>query len=507
MDCYRTISESCPQPQATAFACPAKAMGPAQRQRCAVEVLGGARPVSQIARQQAVSRKFLYQQAAKAEDALQDAFSPKPPDQEKVLFYLPVTKSWIEQLILGLALYCHSPVRGAVELLESLFDWPVAVGTVQEILHRAMLRARPYNTQQDLSGVRIGAHDELFQSGEPVLVGADVDSTYCYLLSLEDQRDGDTWALWLMELQDRGFDPEATIGDAGSGLRAGQALALPNTPCRGDVFHALKTVQPMVTFLENRAHDAITARTKLEAKRDKKRRRGEYTHSESVRWGHARQAEAQAIALADDVATLATWLREDILSLAGPDHATRCALYDFVTTELRAREPLCPHRIGPVVRALENQRDDLLTFAAQLDEDLAELAAEFQCPVSTLRSLFHLQTLDAKDTRRWSRQTPFRQQLGHRFHAVSQALAELARLTTRASSIIENLNSRLRAYFFLRRHLGSDYLALLQFFLNHRPFLRSRRPERVGKTPAELLTGQAHPHWLELLGYTRFSRN
>ena len=79
--------------------------------------------------------------------------------------------------------------------------------------------------------------------------------------------------------------------------------------------------------------------------------------------------------------------------------------------------------------------------------------------------------------------------------------------TVRASSVIENLNSRLRSYFFLRRHLGPDYLALLQFFLNHRRFLRSERPERVGKSPAELLTGQAHPHWLEMLGYTRFSRN
>jgi len=77
----------------------------------------------------------------------------------------------------------------------------------------------------------------------------------------------------------------------------------------------------------------------------------------------------------------------------------------------------------------------------------------------------------------------------------------------RASSVIENLNSRLRGYFFLRRHLGPDYLALLQFFLNHRRFLRSEHAERVGKSPAELLTGQSHPHWLEMLGYTRFTRN
>jgi hypothetical protein len=58
----------------------------------------------------------------------------------------------------------------------------------------------------------------------------------------------------------------------------------------------------------------------------------------------------------------------------------------------------------------------------------------------------------------------------------------------------------------LRRELGSGYLSLLQFFLNHRRLGRREHAERVGKSPAELLTGQSHPHWLELLGYQRFQR-
>jgi len=43
--------------------------------------------------------------------------------------------------------------------------------------------------------------------------------------------------------------------------------------------------------------------------------------------------------------------------------------------------------------------------------------------------------------------------------AVRQALQQ----TPRASSLVENLNSRLRNYFFLRRQLGSQYLDLLRF--------------------------------------------
>ena len=79
--------------------------------------------------------------------------------------------------------------------------------------------------------------------------------------------------------------------------------------------------------------------------------------------------------------------------------------------------------------------------------------------------------------------------------------------TPRSSSLVENLNSRLRNYFTLRRHLGSAYLDLLRFFLNHRRFMRSEHAERVGKSPAELLNGSEHAHWLGLLGFERFSQD
>jgi hypothetical protein len=78
--------------------------------------------------------------------------------------------------------------------------------------------------------------------------------------------------------------------------------------------------------------------------------------------------------------------------------------------------------------------------------------------------------------------------------------------TPRSSSVVENLNSRLRNYFFLRREIGNGYLDLLRFFLNHHRFLRSECPGRVGKSPAELLSGRSHAHWLELLGFRRFLR-
>ena len=487
--------------------CPAKAMGPAQRQDLALRALAGAEPICRLAAQHEVSRKFVSRQVGSAQAALDEAFAPQPNATEQVLFYLPVTKTWLEQAILGLTLGCHSSLRGVSEFCRDVLDFPVSVGKVHNVLQRAVGRARSYNARQDLSAVRIGAHDEIFQSRRPVLVGADVDSTYCYLLSLEEHRDADTWGVRLLELRDQGFAPKATIADAGRGMRAGQALALPEVSCRGDVFHALQQSQSLVRLLENRAYEAIAARDEWERQKARRQWRGLRTSELSPRIASARRVENDAVALAADVAVLVDWLRRDILSLAGPDHATRCELFDFVVDELRRRATLGPPRIGAVARALSNQRDDLLAFAAQLDEDLAALALQWQLPVATLREMFNTVVLDQEHPTRWTREAALRDRLGGRFEAIRVAVAALAEQTVRASSVIENLNSRLRSYFFLRRHLGPDYLALLQFFLNHRCFPRSERAERIGKSPTELLTCQPHPHWLEMLGYQRFRRN
>jgi hypothetical protein len=195
------------------------------------------------------------------------------------------------------------------------------------------------------------------------------------------------------------------------------------------------------------------------------------------------------------------------LAVNALNYADRRVLYDFIVAELRQRNNLCPHRIDPVCRLLENQRDHLLAFALALDDDVHALARQFQVSAAVVREVLAVVTLSTRNPQHWQREGVLRRQLGRRFYLLEKAVRELVHTTVRASSIIENLNSRLRAYFFLRRHLGPDYLALLQFFLNHRRFLRSEHPERVGRSPAELLTGQAHPHWLEMLGYQQFSRN
>ena len=77
------------------------------------------------------------------------------------------------------------------------------------------------------------------------------------------------------------------------------------------------------------------------ARRYDKRGRAESIRGARRRLYLARDSSDLAITLADDVALLMRWLRHDILTVAGPSHAERCALYDFVVAELKSRVPLC----------------------------------------------------------------------------------------------------------------------------------------------------------------------
>jgi len=468
------------------------------RKNLAIQALARSETVSDLAARHGVSRKFVYQQTHKAVAALNDAFSPATPDDE-VLFELAVTKAWLRQVIVGLTLICHSSYRGVVEFLRDLLGLPVSVGCVHDVLQAASRQASLINHDQDLSGIRVGLHDEIFQGATPVLAGVDAASTYYYLLAAEHHRDADTWAVHLLDAAEQGLRPDYTIADAGQGLRAGQKAAWGNTPCHGDVFHIQRQCEDLATTLSRLATGTTSRRKTLQAQTTRAGQRGP-DHEFAAHLERARQAETQAHQLARDIRTLVQWLSHDVLALAGPALATRQELFDFVVEELAAREPEDTRRIRPVRIALQNQRDDLLAFVGVLDAKLAAIAHAHAIAEPLVRDACVLHRLPSTSPAYWQGWNQLRTQIGGKFHALFDAVSRAMADTPRSSSLVENLNSRLRTYFTLRRHLGGSYLDLLRFFLNHRRFTRSRRTERHGKSPRELMTGQGHPHWLTLLG-------
>src|SRR5436309_6138912 len=232
-----------------------------ERKDLAIQALARSATISDLSARHGVSRKFIYQQTDKARTALDDAFLSAAPDDE-VLFEVAVTKTWLRQVIVGLTLICRGSYRGVVEFLRDLLGVSISVGTVHQVLEWATQQAGIVNHDQDLSGIRVGLHDELFQGAMPVLAGVDAESTYCYLLAAAEHRDADTWGVHLLDAARQGLKPDYTIADAGQGLRAGQEAAWGGTPCHGDVFHIIRQCEGL-------AKGATSRRKKLQTKFDR----------------------------------------------------------------------------------------------------------------------------------------------------------------------------------------------------------------------------------------------
>ncbi len=101
-----------------------------ERKDLAVHALSGKSTITSLAEEANTSRKFIYSQKNKATEALDAAFSEEKRDEGEVLFYLPVTKGWLKQLVIALILICHSSYQGVIEIFRDLLNVEISKGGI-----------------------------------------------------------------------------------------------------------------------------------------------------------------------------------------------------------------------------------------------------------------------------------------------------------------------------------------------------------------------------------------
>jgi hypothetical protein len=482
-----------------------------QRQKIGIEAIRGRNPIAHVAEHYGVSRKFVYQQKEKALEGISKAFEKRHSPNDKVLFDIPVTKQWLCQVVLALIFICRASYQGVSEFFRDILDCRISKGTVHNVVHEHLRTAKEINSSQDLRNVKEGLHDEIYQGSDPVFVGCCARSTYCYLLSLEETCDANSWGVHLLDLQEKqNLCPDFTVIDGGKSARTGQKEAWSDVPAHGDTFHALKPFSELVCYLENRALSAIKIVDELKHKTKTPRgklKAEEHQKELAAKLAAAEETSRKAFTLADEINILYSWLKNDILSLVGPSYAERKELLQFVVQQLMVREVSYPHKIQPVRTYLGNHSNNLLEFVPIMEMYFHEITQEFKVPLEDVLSIYQLKALPSTSAKRWQKHDILRCRLGQKFYWIDSLVDEVLNKIVRANSLVENLNSRLRTYFTLRRELGNEYLHFLRFFLNHRRFIRSEYAERVGKSPAELLTGKSHRHWLEMLGFQLFKKS
>ena len=482
--------------------CPLKRIPSATKCEMALQALGGQQTITELAKNYQCSRTTVHAQKSRALEAATNAFDET---DEEVLFTIAVTKSFIHMVVVALYAVCGSSYRGIMLFLESVFGYSISLGSVFNILDSAADKAKTINDSYALNAIRSSAADELFHRNKPILGVVDIESRFCASLKKEDDRDHETWAKHLFYLKERGYEPETSIIDSAKGLIKGHQTALPKTTLRYDHFHFIRDLKDCGRFLKNQVASRQTKALNLvrrEEKAQDAQKKEAYVQAVSAAMKELGELEKTSATFE----ILACWIQHDVLQLAGYDPDERAKLYDFIVAEMTAIAIMHPHRIDAIVTSLNHRRGTLLDVANALNDQFALLAVHYKVSINTIWRVCYSARYEFDSCNYGEVSAALDELIGEKYEEIEDAVLKILESTHRCSSMVENLNSRVRPYLDERKSVSQKTLGLIQFYLNHKPFMRSKHKRLVNITAAEALTGKTHQPWLEMLGFAGVKR-
>jgi len=474
----------------------------AKKSAMALQAIQNKQTISEIAREHACSRTTVYKHKEIALTAANNAFVEH---DDGVLFYIPVTKSLIQAVVIALFLICGSSYRGIMAFLKTIFNYSLSLGAVFNIIDEAAGKAAAINESYDLSSIQTSAADELFHRNKPILAVVDIESRFCPLLVNADDRDYETWGIHLFDLQARGYAPKTSILDGAKGLIKGHEIALPETVLRHDHFHFISDLKDCGRFLKNQVASSTTKALKL-FKREEKSRNLQKKKEFSNALSEALTRLSSLEEICERFKLLAQWMQHDVLQLAGHPPEDRAMLYDFIVSEMTVLASQHPHRIEAIVTSLHHQREALLEVTNELNALFLNLAQHYHVSIETIWAVCYTARYGIDSCKYNEQSSALESLIGEQYDEIEDAVLLILETTHRCSSMVENLNSRVRPYLDERKEISQKLLGLIQFYLNHKPFMRSKHERLVNKTPAQAMTGKPHKPWLEMLGFECFQR-
>lgn len=446
--------------------------------------------VSDISKETQISRTYIYQQKATVQNYMESL-----DKAEDHVFSINIDKGFIERMVLSLSLDCHASTEGIQRNFASVFGLHISYGKISSILAEASERAEQFDAGIPLEGITQGANDEIFQGNIPVLTGIDTESTYVYLLSEAGDRSADTWQLFMEDQKEQGLALDVSISDAGTGLNAGIPKAFPDICVQPDIFHELRPIGAEVARLERKAEKLISDEAVLE-----KRACGKRPQKKTLeQLGQIHEKVDAAIREYDLLRILFCWLVE-LTGFSGYSFVEACALAKWVLSEM---EDSFPNRTKLLeqARKISDKLPQILSFLQRMEKSLEEAAQKKGIPPEAFHIMYRQKAFHASSCECSQMEYRLGELLGNGYESTRQEFHRILDHTKRASSLVENLNSRIRVYMNLKRMVPEKYFILLKVYFNTRKYHRSRIAGRIGKSPLELMTGKEYPEFLEALGY------
>lgn len=449
--------------------------------------------ISQLARQHETNRQFVYDQQEKVMEVLECGFDIRPQQTPALV----LNDDMLEKVVFGCMVICKGSTEDTQEFLEQTFGIHMAIGKISNIINRIAEKAKQFNSSIPLGQIKAGAHDEIFQAGKPVLVGVDVYSTFIYLMKASDTRDATNWGVALLEKAEAGLNLESSVNDAATGLKKGVMDAFVGINMQSDIFHAEHKVGLGISNLERVACKTIRKEYELERKWLKTSGKNKDKYYDEYLQAYSKAAKA--VEIYDKANILYGWIRESF-HIGGSSYEERIYAMEYAVRELGGLEHSNAY-LKDGIKYLSEHQQGLLQFVESAYKQMKKLSEQ----TGVSEDILHLMWEQKKHPVESQQYNIMEAQIGtslmDQYEYIHDKFHEMMDKVVRASSIVECINSLIRPYLFLKRVVNDKFLDLLQFYFNTRKYKRSRRNERIGKSPVELLLGKEYSNPLEILGY------
>lgn len=469
--------------------------------------------VSGLAQEFGVSRPTIYQVRKVAEAVLVEHFQRAEADDP--LVQVDVDRAQLQRTIVALRVVAPNSIRNIEELLPIIYPGITrSFGTIQAICAKAEEFAAKHNSSVDLSRIGAAALDELFSQRRPVLAGVDLDTGFCFTVSLQEKRGGDQWAEVLQTAKNQGLELSVVVKDAALGIASGVETVFPEAEQRDDCFHALYEMGKVAQRLENIAYGKIAAEEKARDDLEKLRRTGKGKHSRqslAIKLAHVRKRTNKAIDRYDGFVA-AQRMAEEALHFVDLETAQLRTPRRMERALKKAGELMIEvkyEKAKTVGRYIINRAPGLAIHMKSLRKNLATVGRKYGSVAMRTGSVVYRLCNEIDRPREKYRQKERVEMLavaysalvkaaGERSGEVLEKISEIMQQRHRASSAIEGFNAGLRPYLYIHKGVSQGFLSLLQAYQN----LRTRRWGRLkGQSAHEALTGKSVEDWLSVIGY------
>ena len=447
-------------------------------------------PVTELHEQIGMSRSYIYQQKKQVME-----YAASLDDPRKSGKIIELDKSLIKKAVVSLMLDCGSSTEGVQRFFEAVFGMHISIGKISSIMKDASEKVYKFDESISLEGISQGANDEIFQGNTPIFTGIDPVSTYCYLLEEASDRSAETWATYLQDRKDHGLELKTPINDGGTGLIAGTLEVYSDAKMQRDTFHASHEMGKEVARVERKAYAKINEEYDLKKRMDGRRPK----QKTKEKLEEVIPETRDAIETYDVLSILFEWFKE-LLGFSGYNLEDTTNLIEFILQEM---EKVAKDNPG-IQKECEKVRKilpHLLLFIDRLEEEMRQRAEELGIPYEAFELMYRQRSFGTDSQEYQHMEYQIVMMLMERYDEIRAEFQKILSEIKKASSLVENLNGRIRRYINLKRVVPTRFFVLLKVYFNTRRYRRSRVKERVGKSPLELLTGKEQPDFYEILGF------